>query len=341
MRTRRGGTQKRDRGAGALAKFGLLILICLAGWIIAKYEASPIDPTDARRIQIQIPKGARSKAIADILVAKGLARNPEIVTGLLVISGQSGRLKAGGYALSRSMSVRHIIDTIADGATDSTTVVIPEGFTDDQIAERLASKDLADSAEFVSIARSSGDTFDFPDGFSPPKNLEGFLYPLTYAVPRGAPSETIIGQMVSAFDRSVVSRYPNVHDWSRTVTVASLIESEAKVDSDRPIIASVYYNRLKKGMPLQCDATVQYALPEHKTRLYFSDLSVRSPYNTYLHKGLPPGPICNPGLLSIDAAIHPAHTGYLYYVAGPGGAHIFSRTLAEQDRAIKMLRHFD
>jgi UPF0755 protein len=217
-------------------------------------------------------------------------------------------------------------------------VSVPEGFTVEQIAQRLGTKKLADPLDFVRAAVTDGTTYEFADGFAPPRNLEGYLYPLTYTIVRGSTPRQIVQQMLGEFDRHIVSRHPEIRDWRQIVIVASLIEREAKIDSDRPKIASVYYNRLRVGMPLQCDATVQYALPQHKARLMYSDLRVDSPYNTYLHRGLPPGPICNPGHLSIEAAIKPAVTDYLFYVAGPGGAHIFSHTLAEQDRAIAEVR---
>jgi len=161
-------------------------------------------------------------------------------------------------------------------------------------------------------------------------------------VPKGATAREVIQLMLANFQARVVKPYGaeaarRPGGLPAVVTLASLVEREAEVDSDRPLIAAVYRNRLKLGMRLQCDATVQYALPAHKTRLFYADLRVDSPYNTYQHAGLPPTPIACPGLPSILAALHPASVGYLYYVAGPGGHHVFSTTLAQQDRAIARL----
>ncbi len=342
MRTQRSGSTNSDGGRRTLLNLGGLIVVFLACWIVVAVQLAPVNPAGSGAkftVQVTIPSGASSEQIADLLRDKGLARSSQAVIVALMLSGQRHDLKAGVYALSPAMPVEHIIEIIAEGKTDTVEVVVPEGFTMEQIADRLESKDLTDRFSFVQVAATEGESFDFADGFAPPRNLEGYLFPLTYNVVKGVAPQKIVQQMLNAFDRYIVRRHPAVHDWSQIVTVASLVEREAKVDSDRPLIASVYYNRLARGMPLQCDATVQYALPKHKARLLYSDLRIDSPYNTYLHRGLPPGPICNPGLLSIEAAIEPAQTDYLFYVAGPGGVHIFSRTLAEQDRNIALVRN--
>ena len=314
------------------------MLLGLGAKIFVDYELSPVEPGNRTVVRVRIPAGARSSMIAQILTDKGLVRNKEAGIAAIALSGKESRLLAGSYAFNKSMSPEAMIDIIAAGKTDTVAIVVPEGFTSDQIAQRLSSKKLVDQLDFDKAATTTGQTYYFQDGFSPPRNLEGFLFPLTYEIVRGDSSTQIVRQMLDQFDKAVVQRHPEVHDWRAPVIMASLIEREAKIDSDRPLIASVYYNRLKIGMPLQCDATVQYALPQHKARLLYSDLRIDSPYNTYLHRGLPPGPICNPGKSSIDAALSPARTDYLFYVAGPGGAHIFSHTLAEQDRAIAMVR---
>ena len=204
-----------------------------------------------------------------------------------------------------------------------TSSTVPEGYTVRQIARRLAERGMADETQFLSLARTQGRTFHV-DGWTPPDaNLEGYLFPDTYRIPRGTTPRQIIAQMLGEFHSRVV--LPHQADFARypgglpaAITLASLVEREAEVDADRPLIASALDNRLKQGMRLQCDATVQYALPEHKSRLFYGDLRVNSPYNTYLHAGLPPTPIASPGLPSIEAALHPAQTDYLFYVARPG-----------------------
>jgi UPF0755 protein len=331
-------SHKGHRSANWVTALGVLVLIAFAGRLMLDIEVSPISPGNRKTAQVQIRHGERSAQIADTLVAKGLARNTLAVDAALLISGENSHLQAGTYALSPSMPLSKMIEIIAAGKTDSILVVVPEGFTIGQISARLESKKLADPLAFDVAASTEGETYVFADGFAPPRNLEGYLFPLTYNIVVGSSAHVIVQSMVTQFDAHIVQPHPEIRDWSQIVTLASLVEREAKVDQDRPLIASVYYNRLKAGMPLQCDATVQYALPEHKARLLYSDLRVDSPYNTYLHHGLPPGPICNPGRQSIEAAICPAKTNYLFYVAGPNGRHIFSRTLAQQDRQIALLK---
>jgi UPF0755 protein len=326
------------RRSGCLSTFGVLILLALGGWIALQHELGAVSPGSSSAIQITVHKGAHVDQIGAQLTSSGLVRSQELFLIATQISGKGSILKAGTYALSPSMSAQQIIDKLASGQTDSETVAVPEGFTASQIADRLAAKKLADRLAFLKVVATEGGSYVFSDGFNPPRNLEGYLYPVTYTVLRSSTPHDIAGTMLAAFDQNIVSKHPEVHDWRSTIILASMIEREALIDSDRPLIASVYYNRLRIDMPLQCDATVQYALPAHKTRLLFSDLRIDSPYNTYLHRGLPPGPICNPGAQSIEAALHPAQTDYLFYVAGSNGAHIFSRTLAEQDRQIALLR---
>jgi UPF0755 protein len=338
MRSQSTGAGSGNRRSGCFSTLGGLILAALVCRIIFGIEVSPVAPGDHSKVRLTIQSGAGSRVIARALADKGLVRNAEVAVVEIALSGKGSELKAGAYALSRSMSLDEMIDRMASGKTDTVAIVIPEGFTTEQIAERLASKKLVDQIDFVKAAATEGQGFVFDDGFAPPRNLEGYLFPLTYNFVRGSTPHEIVQQMLDEFDKHVVSRHPDMHNWHDAIIVASLVEREAKIDSDRPLIASVYYNRLKAGMALQCDATVQYALPAHKSRLMYSDLRIDSPYNTYLRKGLPPGPICNPGLLSIEAAINPANTDYLFYVAGPTGAHIFSRTLAQQDRAIAAVR---
>ena len=217
------------------------------------------------------------------------------------------------------MPPRQIAALMALGEIAGNVVTVPEGFTVRQIARRLGEAGLVNEAQFLTLAETQGKT---------------------YTVPKGATPREIVQQMVANFDARVVKPYGAAASHAPgglagTITLASLVEREAEVDSDRPLVAAVYLNRLKAGMRLQCDATVQYALPAHKARLFYADLRVESPYNTYLHPGLPPTPIACPGLPSIQAALHPAPVKYLYYVAGPDGRHhIFSTTLAQQDQAI-------
>ena len=328
----------------------LLVLLLLAALVTAAgvlYTIELLGPVSgnpkAPAVLVLIPPGKSARQIGEILARKHLIRNPLSFVLASRMDHLSGEMHAGRYLISPAMPPRQMAALMALGETAKNTVTVPEGFTVKQIARRLAGAGLVNEAAFLTLAETQGKTFSV-HGWTPPPNLEGYLFPDTYTLPKGATAREIIQQMVENFDVRVVRPYGVAAaklpgGLPATVTLASLVEREAEVDSDRPLIAAVYRNRLQAGMRLQCDATVQYALPQHKTRLFYADLRVESPYNTYLHAGLPPTPIACPGLPSIKAALHPASVDYLYYVAGPDGRHhIFSRTLAEQDAAIARVR---
>lgn len=339
-------TASRRTGRHAsLAVFVLLLLAAffVAAAIVTRLLAPASLDKSARSVLVTIPAGANTHAIGDLLARKGLVHSAMGFVLSARLDHLAGKMQAGHYELSPAMPPRQIALLLALGRTASDTVVIPEGFTIAQIARRLAEMHKADENTFLTLARTQGRTFQ-AHGFRPPTdNLEGYLYPDTYRLPKNADARQIITQMLDNFQARVLA--PRTPDFARApgglpavLTLASLVEREAEADSERPHIASVLQNRLRIRMRLQCDASVQYALPEHKTRLLFSDLRVNSPYNTYLHAGLPPTPICNPGLPSIEAALHPIVSNDLFYVARGGGHHIFSPTLAAHDRAITQVR---
>ena len=339
-------TPRRVRRSASLL---VLLLVAALGTVAGiAYTIELLGPVsgnpNAPMVLVMIPKGKSARQIGEILARKHLIRNPLSFVLASRMDHLSGEMHAGRYALSPAMPPRQIAALMALGETAQNVVTVPEGFTVRQIARRLAGAGLVDETQFLTLALTQGKSFSV-HGWSPPNNnLEGYLFPDTYTIPKGATPREIVQQMLANFDERVVvpdgaamARAPG--GLAGTITLASLVEREAEVDSDRPLVAAVYRNRLKAGMRLQCDATVQYALPVHKTRLFFADLRVESPYNTYLHAGLPPTPIACPGLPSIEAALHPAPVGYLYYVAGPDGRHhIFSMTLSQQDQAIARVR---
>jgi UPF0755 protein len=295
---------------------------------------------------VEIRRGTGDREIGEMLAKRRLVHRWTSFVLAAHIAGVENKMQAGVYSLSPAMTPGEIARRIALGLQAVGTVTIPEGFTVQQIAARLAEDNLADEARFLVLAQTEGRTF-VEHGFRPPSdNLEGYLFPDTYTIPQKAAERDIIALMVANFERRVVrgrqrafARYPG--GLSAAVTLASLVEREARVPQDRPLIAAALTNRLRAGMRLQCDATVQYVLPRHKARLFYADLRIASPYNTYLHAGLPPGPICCPGLPSIQAALVPARVPYLYYVAGPDGRHVFSRTLSEHNRAVARMRRQD
>ncbi len=316
---------------------GVLCLIFGNLWLQANLR--PVGP-GAESI-VRVPEHSGSRGVARLLREKRLIRNDLAFRIALREWGLSGQLKAGYYRLSPTMRAEEIARCIAEGRVAVAKITIPEGYTVPQIADRLAKEGLCTAAQFLDAARpanvrnvglrSEGDS------------LEGFLFPDTYTIKYGTSPADIVNLMTDNFAQRVVERLaPELgasrHSLNEVVTIASMIEREAEVDKDRPLIASVIDNRLRKDMRLQIDATVIYALGEHRSRLTREDLKVDSPFNTYLYKGLPPHPICNPGLPSLRAALHPAHTDYLYYVARSDGSHIFTKTFEEHRKAIHQVR---
>ena len=259
--------------------------------------------------------------------------------------GLAGKLKAGYYRLAPTMSAREIAEVIASGETATEKVTFPEGFTVKQIAERLDETGLCAEKDFLAAAVPANvSEIPLPTGNSlSAQSLEGYLFPATYVFEYGTEPPALVRAMTQTFRSRVTEGMADDlarshHMLHEVVTVASMIEREARVEKDRPLIASVIYNRLQKGMRLQIDATVLYALGEHKERITRQDLQVDSPFNTYRRKGLPPHAICNPGAASIRAALRPAKTDYLFYVARPDGSHVFTKTYEEHLKAIRAIR---
>ena len=248
----------------------------------------------------------------------------------------SNKLQAGTYSIAPDMTMIHILIQIARGQVTSDTfaIVIPEGFSVYKIRKLLEERGyVTDSWEF---SRALVKQFPFLKEV-PDASLDGYLFPDTYQVARSEPASALLRRMLTHFQSIViplVRETPKAH-WSlhQILTLASIVEKEAATPSERPIIASVYLNRLRIGMMLQADPTVKYVLERPRPKVSLNDLNVNSPYNTYRHVGLPPGPICNPGVPSIQAVLNPATTDYLYFVARGDGSHVFSKTLEEHEKA--------
>lgn len=303
-------------------------------------------------IRVVVPQGASGRTIAGILQEKGLIRSPFVFRLTCTLSGSSGRLKPGAYEFTQSMSVPDVVKRLVRGETLQSWITVPEGFTARQIADTLQAKQLANPQEFLNLALRPGYGF-YNRSFAHGDSLEGYLFPDTYLVDRVSGPREILDKMLDAFEKKafeprrariekvIASRF-NLgpaslpEGFHRILTMASLVEREAKVGRDRPLIAAVLWNRLKKNMRLEVDATVTYRPGEsttNKARTYLRDLQTDSEYNTYRRAGLPPGPICNPGVAAIDAVLNPAQADYLYYVARPDGSHVFSRTFEEHVKA--------
>ncbi len=254
--------------------------------------------------------------------------------------GGDRNIKPGTYLLKNGTPWRDIVKALNGGRGLVNTLTIPEGYTIQQIKPVLA-RTLFVPPESVDAAVR--DTALLRRLDVPTETLEGYLFPDTYAFPAGTTASQAVREMVRGFERRWKPEWDSLLpelkiNRNDLVTMASLVEKEARVAEERPVIAAVYYNRLRRGMLLQADPTVQYAMGRHVSRVMYKDLATKSAYNTYLHKGLPPGPIASPGAASLAAAANPAKVDYLYFVARPDGRHEFRNTLAQHNNAIRLVR---
>lgn len=334
-----------------LAFFLLLVLAAagaLASWL--RWEVNhPYKGYAAPSTFVDIPRGTSRRQIAHLLENSGIVRS-RVAFELLSRWKARHTLQAGEYMFDQPVSPRDVFWKIASGRVYVHTVTIPEGWTMFEIAGALEREGLCRRDDFLAAARDPSLVRDLAPGA---RTLEGFLFPATYAFSRHNTPKEIAATMVERFrtvwgalaqsgdPAGAPSASGNSLPVGKVVEMASLVERETPRPEERPLVASVFYNRLNRGYPLQCDPTVQYALTlaGHPTQsLRPDDLRFDSPYNTYLHRGLPPGPIANPGEASLRAALGPAHTDYLYFVANAEGGHFFSSTLAEHNHNVARYR---
>ena len=314
----------------------IFILIVGGGLYFGSRIFLPLqDESIGKPIFIKIDNGLSVKAIADSLKKYEIIKDADDFIFTTKLFGNVAKLKAGAYWLNRNLSPYKAMKLIVKGKISSVNIVIPEGFTSYEIASLFSKKLEIDSIKFIDLVNNP----TFISSLNLNKNsLEGYLFPNTYSFYWGITAEEVIKKLVNEFHHNFTDSLKNIvleKGWSvrQILTLASIIEGEAMIDSERAIISAVYHNRLKKGILLQADPTIQYIIPDGPRRLLKRDLAIDSPYNTYRYAGLPPGPVNNPGLKSIIAAIYPAQVDYLYFVAKGDGSHIFSRTLNEHLRA--------
>jgi len=317
--------------------FGLVLLFFGIQWMVV-----PISwKAEGDSVYVTIEQGDSMSRIVQRLNEANLIEDG---TGLLILAkllGKDRRIQAGRYDFNRGITLYSVFNKLIRGDVALNEVIIPEGLTAKQIAGILRREIQIDSSEFVRVTLDS--KFAESMGF-PASNLEGYIFPDTYKLSWGTPPEKVarilVEQFKKTFTDSLRRRAEEINfSVAEAVTLASIIEAEAKDGEERETISAVYHNRLRRGMLLQCDPTVSYALPQLDRPLLIKDLEIDSPYNTYKYPGLPPGPICNPGKASILAALYPADVGYLYFVATGDGSHIFSTTLREHNNAkIKIRR---
>lgn len=319
-------------------------LLVAGGALWVRQQLQPASDS-AQKVRVVIPPDSGAPRVAHILAQDGVIRNATAFLWYARLHGEAGKLKAGRYRLAPNMTLDEIIDRLKRGGseTEDRTVTIPEGYTLGQIAEALQTKGvIADPQAFLQIVKSKNPGLTAP--FKLPKTgLEGYLYPDTYRFLPNSRPERVAQAMLDSFTKQFYEPNQDAiarsgHSLHQIVTIASLIEREAEVPQDRPKIAGVIENRLRRHMRLQIDATLDYAHGHHLSRVLYKDLAIKSPYNTYRYAGLPPGPIASPGKASLEAALHPEHSDYLYYVAGPNKAHIFARTEAEHNQNVARVR---
>lgn len=318
----------------------IFIVLLLIGWqSISRNQYLPVNPDDKSRIELQIPPNSTAVQVAHILKENDLIRSERAFLKYCRDSKLDAQLKAGVYRLSPAQDLYDIVRQLAAGETMQNTFTVPEGYTLEQIGTLLVERKIISQADWQEALQDNY-TYDFLPEQANQARLEGYLFPDTYEITEDITAHEIIDNMLSNFADHWNREFAELartkdREASEIIIVASLIEKEAQVAKERNRIAGVIYNRLAIGMPLQIDATVLYSLGEHKEQISYQDLKVNSPYNTYLHPGLPIGPIANPGTESIKAALNPEKHSFYYYVAQGNGSHYFSKTYAEHQDAIK------
>ena len=311
-----------------------------AGWYVYRQVVQPYRGYDEPEVFVDIPSGSGPARIGEQLAQAGVVRDPTIFRVALLISGRARALKAGEYRFTQPMHALDVIDKIARGDVYKRLLTFREGLTIDEMAQVFEEKGFGKADDFRKAAMNPTLVADL-DPSAP--DLEGYLFPETYSLPRDTPASAIVEQMVAGFKNAFTPEMRNAVAASglsvrQVVTLASLVEKETSAGDERPLVAAVYRNRLRIGMPMQADPTVIFALQKagqyngNLTREHLRELD--SPYNTYRYAGLPPGPIAAPGKASLQAAVKPADADYLYFVSKNDGTHVFASTLDEHNRNV-------
>ncbi|MEP6731741.1 MAG: endolytic transglycosylase MltG [bacterium] len=293
-----------------------------------------------KNVRVMIPRGANLRVAAESLAKSHVVSSAMTFRVYAMIKGGGRSIKAGTYVLKPSLSYREVLDMLQGGKSVEQRITIPEGWSLEQIVPQLA---RVLEAPVDSVQAAMRDTALLHALDIPTKTLEGYLFPDTYVFPDGTTPRAAVRLMVgrfqqvwqTAWDSTLQQRAMSRND---VMSLAAIVEKEARLPEERPVIAAVYMNRVKAGMLLQADPTVQYAIGHHVSRVLYKHLEIDSPYNTYKYKGLPPGPIASPGKPSIVAALNPANVPYLYFVAHPDGHHEFTSNFAAHSIAVRQAR---
>jgi UPF0755 protein len=324
----------------------LLLLVAGCGYAGSRgydwytYQVNAPMASRSEPVDFHVDQGESTEQIANDLAAKRLIREAQVFL-IYMRYGGSARIEAGDFVLNRNMSMAQIAATLGHARVQQIAVSLPEGYTLQLMAQKAEQAGIGTAADYLAAAQDMTWPYDFladrPAGA--PRNTEGFLFPESYQLDRGSTARGLVKRQLDQFGRAVT---PDLRAQAAQaapgrpaeslyaiVTLASMVEREVNQDGDRPVVCGIYYNRLTRSMPLQVDATVLYGLGKWKTAITDVDLAKDTPYNTYLHRGLPPGPISNPGLASIKACIAPQKSDYLFYFADPKGVTHYARTQTE------------
>jgi UPF0755 protein len=318
----------------------LAVAAGVGGYLWLRSVSEPYKGYTGQEVFVEIPSGTGVNAIGRRLVDAGVIRDVLAFRAALWWTGRARDLQAGEYRFDRPMAAVDVVDRLARGDVYTRRLTFPEGLTIREMAEIFETRGFGSRAAFIDAAVNVSLIKDLD---ADARDLEGYLFPETYALPRETPAAKVIAMMVDRF------RATYTDDWRRrageqslttrqVVTLASLVEKETAQAQERPIVAAVYRNRLKIGMALQADPTVVYAMQKAGTyngNIRRDDLALDSPYNTYRHPGLPPGPIASPGAASLEAVVKPAAVSYLYFVSRNDGSHVFADSLAEHNRNVR------
>ena len=318
----------RSRTRAAVAAIALLVALAAC------------RDVNTKDVRVVVPRGANLRVAAESLAKAHIVRNATAFRFYAMFRGRHRSIRAGTYVINPRLTWGDVLDVLQGGKSVEQRITIPEGWSLEQIVPQLA---RVLRAPVESVQAAVRDTALLHALDVPTPTLEGYLFPDTYVFPEGTTPRAAVKVMVGRFqqvwqpewDQLLQARAMSRND---AMALAAIVEKEARLPEERPVIAAVYLNRLKAGMPLQADPTVQYAIGHHVSRVFYKDLEIDSPYNTYRIKGLPPGPIASPGKPSIVAALNPANVPYLYFVAHPDGHHEFTKDFAAHIEAVKRAR---
>jgi UPF0755 protein len=340
--------RKRSRALGCVQWFVVILFLLPAAlgipavigysWVDHQLN-QPANPGNSK-VRFVVAPGSSFHEVADTLHRTGLIDSVTVFDLYARYKHLDRNVQAGAYELSRNLNMIQILSALQTAIPEEIFVTIPEGYSIKKTAAALDTGGTIKGSDYIAKAVQGQFTYDFLKDLPPGASLEGFLFPDTYLVPRNGTAKDLITLQLENFKKhwddtrksQAAQRKLNP---LQIVTIASMIEREARFQDDRPLVSSVIYNRLAAGWPLQIDATVLYALGRWQASVTKEDRMVQSPYNTYLHTGLPPGPIANPGIKAIDAALQPANTGYFFYLSDPQGHNHYAKTNEEFARLLK------